>query len=327
MTASSPAEARGRCRSWVFHSPVLAETAIEWLVTRADGKYLDGTVGGGGHLAVLLDVLDEGAEVLAIDRDPEALRVAASREGIDERVVWRQGGFAELERMAGEEGLLPLDGILLDLGVSSGQLDGPERGFTYREDAPLDMRMDPGLPMTAANLIAKGSEADLERILREYGEVRDARGLARRIVEARAGAPVERSGELRKVVEAGTPPQRHRKVLSQVFQAFRIAVNDELGQLERALTGSLQALRPGGRLVIIAYHSLEDRLVKRFFRAQAGACTCPPGLPVCACGAETLLRILTRRVVKVSQEEISRNPRARSARLRAAEMLSGERSA
>ncbi len=281
----------------MYHSPVLAETAIEWLVTRADGKYLDGTVGGGGHLAVLLDVLEEDAEVLAIDRDPKALKEAAVRTGIDERVVLRQGAFADLEGMAGTEGLLPLDGILLDLGVSSSQLDEPERGFSYREDAPLDMRMDPGLPMTAAALIAAESEADLERILREYGEVREARGVARRIVAARTEAPLVRSGDLRKVVEAAVPPQRHMKVLSQVFQAFRIVVNDELGQLERALAGSLQALRPGGRLVVIAYHSLEDRLVKRFFRARAGACTCPPGLPVCACGAEALIRILTRRVV------------------------------
>jgi 16S rRNA (cytosine1402-N4)-methyltransferase len=311
----------------VFHSPVLAETAIDWLVTGADGHYLDGTVGGGGHLAVLLDVLEEDARVVAIDRDPAALRAAADRTGDDERVVWRQGAFADLEQLAAEEGLLPLDGILLDLGVSSGQLDEPERGFTYREDAPLDMRMDPGLAMTAADLIANGSEADLEQILRRYGEVRGARGLARRIVEARSEAPVVRSGDLRKVVEAVTPPPRRMKVLSQVFQAFRIAVNDELGQLERALTASIRALRPGGRLVIIAYHSLEDRLIKQFFRSRAGACTCPPGLPVCACGAEALLRVLTGRAVMVSQEERARNPRARSARLRAAERLSGERSA
>lgn len=310
----------------MFHSPVLAATAIEWLVTRANGKYLDGTVGGGGHLAVLLDVLEEGAEVLAIDRDPEALKETASRIGVEKRVVLRQGPFADLTRFAAEEGMLPLDGILLDLGVSSFQLDEPERGFTYRTDAPLDMRMDPGLPMTAAELIAEESEEELGRILREYGEVRDARGLARRIVKARTEAPLERSGDLRRVVEAGTPPHRHMKVLSQVFQALRIAVNDELGQLEQALAGSIEALRPGGRLVVIAYHSLEDRLVKKFFRARAGACTCPPGLPVCACGAEAVLQILTRRVVKVSQEEMSRNPRARSARLRAAERLAGERS-
>lgn len=310
----------------MFHSPVLAATAIEWLVTRANGKYLDGTVGGGGHLAVLLDVLEEGAEVLAIDRDPEALKETASRIEVGERVVLRQGPFADLTRFAAEEGMLPLDGILLDLGVSSFQLDEPERGFTYRTDAPLDMRMDPGLPMTAAELIAEESEEELGLILREYGEVRDARGLARRIVKARTEAPLERSGDLRRVVEAGTPPHRHMKVLSQVFQALRIAVNDELGQLEQALAGSIEALRPGGRLVVIAYHSLEDRLVKEFFRERAGACTCPPGLPVCACGAEAVLQILTRRVVKVSQEEMSRNPRARSARLRAAERLAGERS-
>ncbi|MFC1500777.1 16S rRNA (cytosine(1402)-N(4))-methyltransferase RsmH [Candidatus Zixiibacteriota bacterium] len=305
----------------VYHSPVLAETAIEWLVSRADGRYLDGTVGGGGHLAVLLDVLGEGAEVLALDRDPEALQESAGRIGQGNRVILRQGAFADLARITEEEGMLPLDGILLDLGVSSFQLDEPERGFTYRVDAPLDMRMDPDLPISAADLIADESEQELGRILREFGEVRDARGLARRIVQARKGTPLERSGDLRGVIEAGTPPHRHMKVLSQVFQALRIAVNDELGQLKQALTASIDVLRPGGRLVVIAYHSLEDRIVKEFFRMHAGACTCPPGLPVCACGAESLIEILTRKVVKVSQEEISRNPRARSARLRVAERL------
>ena len=322
---ASVSQAQRLCHFRVYPSPVLAETAIEWLVTRADGRYLDGTVGGGGHLAVLLDVLEEGAEILAIDRDPEALKETAGRIGDGKRVVLRQGPFADLARFTEEEGMLPLDGILLDLGVSSFQLDEPERGFTYRADAPLDMRMDPDLPMTAADLIADESEEELGRILREYGEVRDARGLARRIVKTRMEAPLERSGDLRRVVEAGTPPHRHMKVLSQVFQALRIAVNDELGQLEQALAGSIDVLRPGGRLVVIAYHSLEDRIVKEFFRMQAGACTCPPGFPVCACGAEALVEVLTRKAVKVSQEEISRNPRARSARLRVAERLARER--
>ncbi|MFC1629529.1 16S rRNA (cytosine(1402)-N(4))-methyltransferase RsmH [Gemmatimonadota bacterium] len=322
---ASVLKAQRLCHFRVYHSPVLAETAIEWLVTRADGRYLDGTVGGGGHLAVLLDVLEEGAEVLAIDRDPEALKETSSRIGDEKRVVLRQGPFADLARFTEEVGMLPLDGILLDLGVSSFQLDEPERGFTYRADAPLDMRMDPDLAMTAAELIAEESEEELGRILREYGEVRAARSLARRIVKTRIGTPLERSGDLRRVVEAGTPPKYHMKVLSQVFQALRIAVNDELGQLKQALAGSLDVLRPGGRLVVIAYHSLEDRIVKEFFRMQAGACTCPPGLPVCACGAEKLVEVMTRKAVQVSQDEISRNPRARSARLRVAERLAEER--
>lgn len=308
----------------MFHTPVLAETAIDWLVTDTGGKYLDGTVGGGGHLEQLLKRLGPAAEVLALDRDPEAIEAAGRRIGDDDRLRLRQGLFGELVHYAEREGMLPLDGILLDLGVSSNQLDDPARGFTYRVDAPLDMRMDPGSQTTAADLLASCSEGELKHIFRDGGEVRDAGRLARAVVEARLSAPLERSAQLKRLVEELTPPDRRLKVLSLLFQALRIEVNDELGQLEAALEASIEGLHPGGRLVVIAYHSLEDRRVKQFLRSEAKECTCPPDFPVCTCGAAPRLTILMRRAVKAPQEEIAANPRARSARLRAAERTAND---
>lgn len=303
----------------------MAKAAIEWLVTRADGKYLDGTAGGGGHLAVLLKGLGKKGRVLGLDRDPEALKEAgAITEGAG-RLLLRRGSFGDLARLAEEADMLPLDGILLDLGVSSRQLDDPGKGFTYREDAPLDMRMDPDGEVTAADLIARSSEEELVHIFRKLGEIRGARGLARDIVTARESAPIERSGRLRELVELRTPANRHMKVLSQLFQALRMEVNDELGQLDKGLDASVEVLRPGGRLVVIAYHSLEDRRVKEYFRGFSGDCTCPKDFPVCVCGAVGLLRVLTRRVIKASQEEIAENPRARSARMRVAERTAEEK--
>jgi 16S rRNA (cytosine1402-N4)-methyltransferase len=217
-----------------------------------------------------------------------------------------------------------LDGILLDLGVSSRQLDDPSKGFTYRQDAPLDMRMDPGLPESAADLLARLDGPGIADLLRELGEVRHARSIAREIVRRREQDPLRRSGQLREAVEANTPPPHRSKVLSQVFQALRIAVNDELGELDRALETSEDLLAPGGRLVVIAYHSLEDRRVKRFMREASAGCTCPPDLPVCVCGADPVFRLPERRAVKASDEEVAVNPRARSARLRWAERTAGE---
>ena len=308
----------------MFHTPVLADAAVDWLVTETEGKYLDGTVGGGGHLERLLKRLGPGAEVLGLDRDPEAIAAARRRIGDDGRLRIKHGLFGELIHYAGREGMLPLDGILLDLGVSSNQLDDPERGFTYRVDVPLDMRMDPGSATTAAGLLAACSEEELKRIFREGGEVRNAGQLAGAVAEARCTAPLERSGQLRELVEKLVPPDRRIKVLSQLFQALRIEVNDELGQLEAALEASVEGLRPGGRLVVISYHSLEDRRVKQFFRREATGCVCPPDLPVCSCGVSPRLTTLTKRVVKALQPEIAVNPRARSARLRAAQRTAND---
>ena len=302
-----------------YHRPVLLEETIELLAVREDGRYVDGTAGGGGHLARLLERLGPGGRVLGIDRDPDALEASRRRIAHDGRARLRQGPFGRLREMASEEGMLPLSGVLLDLGVSSRQLDEAAKGFTYRGDAPLDMRMDPSDPRTAADLLAEADEEELADLLRTYGEVRKARALARAVVRARKEGPITRSGELRGIVEDHVPPHLHNKVLSQVFQALRIAVNEELDQLDRALDGAVDALEHGGRLVVISYHSLEDRKVKHFMREAARGCTCPPDFPVCVCGAEPSLRLLTRGAVMPSEEEIASNPRARSARLRGAE--------
>ncbi len=305
-----------------WHHPVLLEESIELLAVRDDGAYVDGTAGGGGHLSRLLEVVGPRARVLGIDRDPGALEETRRRIGEDERARLRCGPFGRFKEMASEEGMLPVSGVLLDLGVSSRQLDDPAKGFTYREDAPLDMRMDPSGGPTAADVLAEAGEEALAGILKEFGEVRKARALARAVVRARTSGALTRSGELRRVVEEHTPPHLRTKVLSQVFQALRIAVNDELGQLDRALEGALEALESEGRLVVISYHSLEDRKVKRFMREAARGCTCPPDFPVCVCGSEPTLRLVSRGAVMPSDEEIASNPRARSARLRAAERTS-----
>jgi len=303
----------------VYHVPVLARQAAEALVTDPDGRYLDATIGGGGHLTFLLEITGEEAKILGIDRDPQALAAAgALTEGTD-RVTLRRGEFADLARLAAREGLIPLHGILFDLGVSSHQIDSPGRGFTYREDAPLDMRMDPDLERTAADVLAESDVEELTRIFSEYGELREARGLAHAIVTARAGEPLERSSQLVRIVSERTPGHRRTKTLSRVFQSLRIAVNDELAQLEAAMEASVDVLGPGGRLVVIAYHSLEDRRVKEFFRTHAGQCRCPPDFPVCVCGAQALFRSLTRKPVVPTADEIEDNPRARSARMRVAE--------
>ena len=304
-----------------YHRPVLAERCIASLLTRADGRYLDGTVGSGGHLARLLSSLGAGARVLGLDRDPQAIETARRRIGEEKRVVLRRAAFGDLVEIAEQEGLVPLDGILLDLGVSSPQLDDPSRGFTYREDAPLDMRMDPDLPVTAADLLEALSEEELMALLRESGEVRPARGLARSIVRARLRNPIRRSSDLKRLVAALVPPHRLNAELSRVFQALRIRVNDEMRQLDRALEGSVEVLGPGGRLVVISYHSLEDRKVKQFFREKSRDEAVPPGFGVAAPGAGPVLRTISRKPVRPGTEEMAANPRARSAKMRVAERL------
>jgi 16S rRNA (cytosine1402-N4)-methyltransferase len=269
----------------------------------------------------MLERLGAGARVLGLDRDPWALDAAFRRIDEDSRVVFRQGAFGDLAHIAGEEGMLPLDGILLDLGVSSRQLDDPARGFTYRDDAPLDMRMDPELSVTAADLLEILSEEEIADVLWQGGEVRKSRRLAHIIARAREARPIRRSSDLRRLVAKTVPEHRINKELSRVFQALRIRVNDELGQLESALNASVEALRPGGRVVVISYHSLEDRMVKHFFRGQATGETPLPKFPVEMPGETRLLRVIGRKPVTPDEEEIADNPRARSARMRVAERI------
>jgi 16S rRNA (cytosine1402-N4)-methyltransferase len=295
------------------------------LAPRPGGTYLDGTVGGGGHARLILEASSPDGRLIGLDRDPVALLAAAARLApFGERVVLRRGSFANLDEHLAALGLARVDGILLDLGVSSYQLESPERGFSFRDDGPLDMRMDPAYHLTAAGLLASADSEELKRIFRDYGEERWAGRIAREIVRARNAAPLETTRQLAelvcRVVPGGHVPQRIHPA-TRVFQALRIAVNDELGALHVGLTMALRHLRPGGRLVVISFHSLEDRLVKQGFRAAASSCDCPPRLPVCICGRKAQVKILTSRGVRPAEAETIANPRARSAVLRAVERL------
>lgn len=307
------------------HQPVLLEEVTGLLAVASVRRVLDGTVGYGGHARALLQRLPQ-AELLGLDRDEEALRGAA--EALREfgpRVRLFQMRFSAMDTALSEAGWDRVDAVLLDLGVSSPQIDVPARGFSFRHDGPLDMRMDRRDRVTAATILNTWGEADLARVLAEYGEEPLARPLARAIVARRAVRPWERTLELAELVEqvAGRGRGRSRRLppAMRTFQALRIAVNDELGELERALPAAVAALSPGGRLAVIAFHSLEDRLVKHFFREEARDCVCPPDCPVCLCGKTARLRTLTRKPLCASPEEAARNPRAASARLRVAERL------
>jgi len=308
------------------HVTVLPRETLDLLAPRPGARFLDGTLGGAGHAALLLERTAPDGRVLGIDADPAALDRARQRlpEAVASgRLVLAQGNFAALADLARAADLAPVDGILLDLGLSSDQLADRARGFSFAAaDAPLDMRFDPTRGQSAAELVNTLDEADLADLIYRYGEERRSRAIARRIVAQRSRAPIERSGELARLVESvihGRPGGIHPA--TRTFQALRIAVNDELGSLEAALPAALDTLRPGGRIVVISFHSLEDRIVKHFFQAEERGCVCPPELPACVCGRSPRLRILTRHPVTAGEAELAANPRARSAKLRAAERL------
>lgn len=306
----------------MFHEPVLVEEVLHYLVSDPNGVYLDLTVGGGGHARALLERLHPDARLIGLDRDREALEAAGQRlKQFGDRVTLRQSNFRDFVRVLQELGVERVHGLLLDLGVSSHQIDAPERGFSYSADGALDMRMDRSQTLTAADIVNTYSEAELARLFRDFGEERKARQVARAVVMERKKRHIATTGALAQVVGSRFPPEQRVKSLARVFQALRIAVNDELSSLAATLERALDSLYPGGRLVVISYHSLEDRLVKDFFREQARDCVCPPHVPVCVCGHQARLRILTRRVVRPTPAEVARNPRSRSARLRAAEAL------
>jgi 16S rRNA (cytosine1402-N4)-methyltransferase len=301
------------------HVPVLAEEVIALLDPRPGETVVDGTFGAGGHASLLAARLRGDGKLIAIDRDPTVAPYfdRVRREtGVKARL--HHGEFsAVLDHLAGNG--VKADAILLDLGVSSMQLDRPERGFSYAVDAPLDMRMDPGALYSARELVNDGDERELADIFKRYGEERYARQIARAIVRRRKTQPFERTGDLVEVIKAAIPaPARFGEghPAKRVFQALRIDVNDELGALERALPAALEMLRPGGRLAVISFHSLEDRVVKRFLRSQEHGCTCPPDFPICTCGSKPTMRATPRRAVRPSPAEVARNPRAQSARLR-----------
>ncbi len=301
------------------HVPVLPEEVRELLAVRPGETVVDATFGAGGHASLLAAELGDRGKLIAIDRDPGA-RAYFDRLAKRTRVQTRflRGDFAVVLEQLAQNGV-EADAILLDLGVSSMQIDRPERGFSYAVDAPLDMRMDPSADVTAAGIVNEAAERDLTTIFRRYGEERYARQIARAIVRRRKEQRFERTNDLVETIKAAIPaPARFGDghPAKRVFQALRIAVNDELGSLESALPAAFEMLRPGGRLAVISFHSLEDRIVKRFMRDLERGCECPPDFPVCVCGKEPQLRSISRKAIRPTARETAANPRASSARLR-----------
>jgi 16S rRNA (cytosine1402-N4)-methyltransferase len=299
------------------HLPVLLEEAMAWLAPKPGGRYCDATLGAGGHAQALLERSAPDGRLIGLDRDPAALATAGARlQPFGDRVTLVHARFSEARDVLARLEMTPVDGFLVDLGVSSPQLDRPERGFSFRHDGPLDMRMDPTSGETAAELLRRVGEDELTHIIRDQGEERHAARVARAIIEARRAGPVDTTGRLAAIVARALPRHEHGKnPATRTFQALRITINDELGELERFLAVAADCLRPGGRLVVIAFHSLEDRIVKQRLRALAGKG---------GAGADVgpaRLRLLTKHVVVPGDDERRRNPRARSARLRAAERL------
>lgn len=305
------------------HVSVLLREALDWLQPKPGGRYVDGTLGGGGHSEAILTASAPDGQVLGLDRDDQAIAAASQRlQQFSARLITRQAGFADVREVLAEIGWDQVDGIILDLGVSSWQIDAPERGFSFRLGGPLDMRMDRRQALDARGLVNDAAEEELARIFRDYGEEPQARRIAARIVAERKLRHIESTDELARLVEGAKGGRRRdHHPATQVFQALRIAVNRELDQLEKFLADGFELLRPGGRMAIIAFQSLEDRLVKNAFRKWSRACLCPPRALVCQCGWSEKVKLLTKRPVVPSESETSANPRARSAKLRAVERL------
>lgn len=306
------------------HKPVLLRECLEGLNIRPGGIYVDGTLGRAGHSREIAKRLDAG-RLIAIDRDQAALDAAPARlEGLMDRVTLVRGNFGDLTNILAALGVDGVDGMLFDLGVSSPQLDDGSRGFSYLQDAPLDMRMDQSAPLTAREVVNGWSQEELKRILWQYGEERYSGPIAAAIVRAREQAPIETTGQLAELIRSAMPAKARREKqhpAKRSFQAVRIAVNDELGEVERLLDSALDALNPGGRLAVISFHSLEDRLVKTAYGEWAKGCTCPPDFPVCVCGKSPKVKLIGKRPIVADDKELAENPRARSAKLRLAEKL------
>lgn len=306
------------------HKPVLLKECLDGLDIRPDGIYVDGTLGRAGHSLEIVKGLTTG-RLIAIDRDKAALEAAPARlTGHMDKVTLVRGNFGSLTAILTSLGVDGVDGMLFDLGVSSPQLDDGSRGFSYLQDAPLDMRMDQSAPLTAREVVNGWSQEELRRILWQYGEERYSGPIAAAIVRRREQAPIETTGELAELIRQAMPAKARREKqhpAKRSFQAVRIAVNDELGEVERLLEGALDALNAGGRLAVISFHSLEDRLVKTAYGAWAKGCTCPPDFPVCVCGKKPRAKLVGKRPITASARELEDNPRARSAKLRIAEKL------
>ena len=306
------------------HVSVLPQEAVDALAVRPDGIYLDGTLGGAGHSARIAAQLDTGL-LIGVDRDPKALAAAAERLAPwADRVKLVHSNFRELDAILDGLGIPAVDGILLDLGVSSPQLDEADRGFSYMADAPLDMRMDPADPLTAWEIVNTWPQEELRRILFTYGEERYAPLIAAAIVRRREQAPIESTLALVDLIRSAMPQKALREKqhpAKRSFQAIRIAVNDELGAVDAVMRQAVDRLKPGGRLAVITFHSLEDRIVKNSMAEAVRGCTCPPEFPVCVCGKKPKLKLVARKPITASEAELEANPRARSAKLRVAERI------
>ena len=307
------------------HTSVLLHETVEGLKVKDSGIYVDGTLGGGGHSSLLCSMLSEEGTCVGIDRDMDAIRAASQvLEKYSCKKLYVQNNYSDIKNILNKLSIEKIDGAMLDLGVSSFQLDNPERGFSYMQDAPLDMRMNQEDSFSAEDVVNDYSKEELTRIIREYGEERWASRIADFIVKARRNERLVSTGQLVSVIKAAVPSAARRDgphPAKRTFQAIRIEVNDELGQLRTAVEDFLDVLAPGGRLSIITFHSLEDRIVKEAFAGRINPCTCPPGLPVCVCGKKPGAKKVTGKPITASPEELEENPRARSAKLRIIEKL------
>ena len=308
------------------HKPVLLNECIESLNIKSNGIYLDGTLGGAGHSLEIIKRLDKGT-LVGIDQDDEALEASANRlheaKG-NAGLVLIKGNFRNMAQLLRQHGVQHVDGILLDIGVSSHQLDEADRGFSYQQDAPLDMRMDRNGSLDAATIVNTYDEKEIKEIIRDYGEENWAARIASFIIKARNEERIETTGQLVDIIKAAIPAQARREgphPAKRTFQALRIAVNDELGALKEAFDGAVEILSAGGRLSVITFHSLEDRIVKNEFAKRERPCTCPPSFPVCICNKKPELKVLTKKPVLPSEEELAENPRSRSAKLRTAQRI------
>ncbi len=308
-------------KSPAFHCPVLVEETLQQLDPRPNGVYLDATLGEGGHAAAILEASSPAGRVFGVDLDPRSLAYVKSRlSGYGGRFTCAQGNYADMAALAQAQGIAQVDGLLMDLGFSARQVQQPGYGFSFRSDEPLDMRFDPASPLSAEHIVNTFSEKDLAQLIFQYGQEPRSRAVARRLVRSR---PINSTGRLAELIAAAVGTRRGRRLhpATRTFQALRIAVNDELGNLESGINAAIQLLAPGATLAVISYHSLEDRIVKNFMARERTGCICPPAVPECRCGRTPTLVQTDRKIIRPSEQEVASNPRSRSARMRVARRL------